>query len=89
MARALPEPAVLGLAGGVILMAAVLAVEVVHAQRSVPSQLADCQTSALSDRTDYVCDTAVQVGGVEVAVAIAIGFSGAFAWFLRRQRLSE
>lgn len=72
------KAALVGLVGGFLLAAAVIAVEIVHAERTVSSQMASC--------VDNVCDGYAQVGGVELPVAFTIGFAAAFAWFLRRQR---
>jgi hypothetical protein len=81
------KAALVGLLGGVLLTTAVLTVEVVHAQRSVSSQMANCYTSVGSDRSTTVCDAATEVGGLEVPVVFVLGFAAAFMWFLRRQRL--
>lgn len=76
------KPALAGLAGGLLLAAAVLTVEFIHAQRVVASQMANCvdQTAGV-----YVCAGSAQVGGVEVPIAFSLGFA-AIVWFRRRQQ---
>jgi hypothetical protein len=75
------KAALVGLVGGFLLAAAVLTVEIIH---SVASEMANC---ADSGQIAYVCDGAAQLGGVlELSVAFALGFAGAFAWHLRRRR---
>jgi hypothetical protein len=83
------KPTFLGLAGGVMLAAVVLAVEIVHAEKSASAQIADCQTKMFSDRTETVCDSAMQFGGAELAVAFVAGFAAAFAWSLRRRSVRD
>jgi hypothetical protein len=80
--------ALIGLVGGVLLTVAVLAIEVAHAGRSVSAQMPECHTNALSDRTDFVCDSAMQVGGLELPVAFVVGFAAAIVWSTRRRRLA-
>ena len=77
------KPALAGLAGGLLLAAAVLTVEFIHAQRVVASQMANCvdQTAGL-----FVCAGSAQVGGVEVPIAFSLGFGAAIIWFRRREQ---
>jgi hypothetical protein len=77
------KPALVGLVGGLLLGAAVLTVEIVHAQRVVATQIANCV-----DMTPGAgaCSGSAQVGGAEVPIAFALGFSAAIIWFRRRQR---
>jgi hypothetical protein len=82
---ALLKAVLAGLLGGVLLTAAVLAVEVAHAERSVSAQMADCYTTVFSDRTVSVCDSAMQVGGLELPVTFAVGFTAEFVWSVRRR----
>ena len=76
------KAALVGLVGGFLLASAVLTVEIIHAQRVVASQMANCADSGVA----YVCDGAAQLGGVvELSVAFALGFAAVFAWHLRRR----
>jgi hypothetical protein len=73
------KAALVGLVGGFLFAAAVVTVEIIHAQRVVASQMANC--------ADYVCSGYAQLGGVtELSVAFALGFAAVFAWHLRRGR---
>lgn len=75
--------AVVGLAGGVLLTAGVLAVEFIHAQRVVFSQMANCGDMTAGA---FVCAGSAQAGGVEAPIAFALGFAAAIIWFRRRQQ---
>jgi hypothetical protein len=77
------KPALVGLAGGLLLAAAVLTVESIHAQRVVASQIANCVDMTAGGS---VCSGSAQVGGVEVPIAFALGFAAAIIWFWRRQQ---
>jgi len=78
------KAALVGLVGGLLLAASVLTVEIIHAQRVVASQMANCADDG-SRQIAYVCGGAVQLGGVvELSVAFALGFAAVFAWYLRR-----
>jgi hypothetical protein len=77
------KPALVGLAGGLLLAAAVSTVEFIHAQRIVASQTANCfDVTAGAD----VCSGSAQFGGVEVPIAFALGFAATIIWFRRRQQ---
>lgn len=76
------KPALVGLVGGLLLAAAVLTVEFIHAGRVVASQMTNCfDVNAGAG----VCGGAEQFGGVEVPIAFALGFAATFIWFRRRQ----
>jgi hypothetical protein len=76
--------ALVGLVGGLLLAAAVLTVEFIHAERVAASQIANCVNVTAGG--GFVCSSAVQVGGViEVLIAFALGFAAAIMWFRRRQ----
>jgi hypothetical protein len=77
------KPALVGLVGGVLLAAAVLTVEFIHAQRVVASQIANCFDV---NAGGGVCSGAAQAGGVEVPIAFALGFAATITWFRRRQQ---
>lgn len=78
------KAALVGLVGGLLLAAAVLTVEFIHAQRVAASQIANCLDVTVGGG---VCSSAVQVGGVvEVLIAFALGFAAAIIWFRRRQQ---
>lgn len=78
------KPALVGLVGGLLVVAAVLTVEFIHAERLAASQIADCLDVTLGGS---VCSSAVQVGGVvEVLIAFALGFAAAIIWFRQRQQ---
>jgi hypothetical protein len=77
----------IGLLGGVLLTAAVLTLEMIHAERSVSAKMADCHTNVLSDRTDLVCDSAMQVGGWELPVTFVVGFAAAFVFARKFTRI--
>lgn len=72
-----------GLAVGAVLAAAVLKVEMVHAQRVVASQIQSCHPEVAS----AVCGASVQFGGGEVPLVFALGYCVTFAWVLWRSRL--
>jgi hypothetical protein len=78
------KAALVGLVVAILLTASVLAVEMVYAEKSVSAQMADCLTSVLSDRTETVCHSTMEFGGVELALAFVVGFAAVFAWRLRR-----
>lgn len=75
--------ALVGLAGGLLSGTAVLMVEVIHAQRVVASQIADCVDVAAGG---VACAGSAQVGGVEVPIAFVLGFAAAVVWFGRRHQ---
>ena len=77
------KPALVGLVGGMLLAAAVLTVELIHAQRVVASQMANCVDMTAGGG---ICSGYSQVGGVELPVAFALGFAAAIVWFRRRQQ---
>jgi hypothetical protein len=77
------KPALVGLVGGLLLAAAVLTVEFIHARRVVASQLANCVDVTAGGG---VCSGSAQIGGVEVPTAFALGFAAAIIWFRRRQQ---
>jgi hypothetical protein len=79
------KPALVGLVGGLLLAAAVLTVEFIHAQGVVTSQIRNCFDMTMAAGAG-VCSGAVQVGGVEVAIAFALGFAATIIWFRRRQQ---
>jgi len=71
--------------GGLLLAAAVLTVEFIHAERVAALQIANCVE--VTSGVGFVCSSAVQVGGViELVIAFALGFAAAIIWFRRRQR---
>lgn len=75
--------ALVGLAGGLLVAAAVSTVEFIHSQRVVASQIANCIDVTVGGA--YVCAGAGQFGGVEVPIAFAVGFvAAAIIWFRRR-----
>jgi hypothetical protein len=73
-----------GLVGGVLVTTAVLSVEVVHAQRSMSAQMANCE--AALNGGGGICSGYAQTGAYELPIAFAIGFIGPFVWFRRRQQ---
>ena len=77
------KPALVGLVGGLLLAAAVLAVEFIHAQSVVASQIANCFDV---NAGGGVCSAGVQVGGVEVPIAFGLGFAATIIWFRRRRQ---
>ena len=76
------KPALVGLAGGLLLAAAVMTVEFIHAQRIVATQIASCVDTTAGGG---ICSGAAQVGGMEVPIAFALGFAAAMIWFRQRQ----
>jgi len=77
--------ALVGFGGGLVLAAAVLTVEFIHAERVAASQIANCVD--MTSDGGVVCSSAVQAGGViGLAIAFALGFAAAIIWFRRRQR---
>jgi uncharacterized protein (TIGR03382 family) len=78
-----------GLLAGVVLTAAVLTLEMVHADRSVSAKMPDCKTHVFREGIDTVCDTTYELGAAEVPVTFVVGFAAAFAWSLRRRRLAQ
>ena len=79
----LAKLALIGPVGGVLLAAAVLAVESIRSASVVASQIANC-VDATAD--GFVCDGVAQFGGVEVPIAFALGFAAAIIWVRRRQQ---
>jgi len=78
------KSALAGLVGGLLLAAAVLTVEVIHAERVAASQTKNCIDVATGG--GFACSSAVQAGGViELLIAFALGFAAAVIWFRRRQ----
>ena len=77
------KPALVGLAGGLLLAGAVLTVEFIHARRDVASQIANCVDMTAGG---FVCTGSALVGGVEAPIAFALGFAAAILWFRRRQQ---
>ena len=77
------KPALVGLVGGLLLAAAVITVEFIHAQRVVASQITNCFDGTAGGG---VCSGSAQVGGVEVPIAFALGFAATIIWFRRRQQ---
>jgi hypothetical protein len=75
-------PALVGLSGGLLLAAAVLTVEFIHAQRVVALQMTNCFDATAGGGA---CSGSAQVGGVEVLIAFALGFAATVIWFRRRQ----
>ena len=76
----------LGLFGAVLLSAAVLAVEMVYANRVIAQQMADCEARAAAGGGGGMCFGSAQFGGYILPVAFVLGFAVAFIWFMRRQR---
>lgn len=73
------KPAFVAFVAGVLLAAAVLSIEIAHAQSSIAQQMTNC--------ADYVCDAYAQVGGLKLlGVSFMVGFATAFFWFQRRHR---
>ena len=79
------KTALAALVGGVLLTAAVLAVEMIHAKRVTASQMADCESTAAAG-AGGICFGYAQFGGNELPAAFVIGFAATFIWFRRRQR---
>ena len=79
----LAKLALIGLVGGVLLAAAVLAVEFIRSASVVASQIANCVDPTAGG---FVCDGVAQFGGVEVPIAFALGFAAAIIWVRRRQQ---
>jgi hypothetical protein len=78
------KSALVALAGGVLLTVLVLAVDFVRAQRSMSAQMANCE--AALNGGGGICSGYAQMGGNELPIAFAIGFTVTFVWFLGRSR---
>jgi hypothetical protein len=76
------KAALIGLVSGVLLTAAVLAVQVIDAHRVTAAQIEDCE--AALNGGGGVCFGSAQVGGKGLAAASVVGFAFAFGWFLLR-----
>lgn len=78
------QAALVGLFGGFLLTAGVIAVEVLLAAQKVSSEVANCT----GDGGSGGCASYAAVGGgIETLAAFVIGFIAASAWFLRRRRV--
>ena len=77
------KAALVGLLGGVLMTAAVVAVEVFYVEGVIAAQMADCESHAAAG--GGICFGYLQFREWMVPVAFVIGFTGAFLWFLRRQ----